>query len=108
MNIIGKRILIGATLAFLCIAGCIEVDPLLEGGRQGPLSVMTNATYHGCAYCDRPWFSTWTGGGNRTNALFSVRAKYNWWYALAAVCTFGAYMPMDLEWRYDLGTEGGK
>lgn len=90
-------------IALLCLVGCIEVHPLVQGGRTGSLSCVTNAVYHGCAYRDAPWSGGWTAGGDRQHALYSVRAKYNWFYALAAVCSFGAYMPIDLEWRYDIG-----
>ena len=90
-------------IALLCFVGCLEVHPLVQGGRTGNLSCVTNAVYHGCAYCDKPWGGHWTAGGDRQHALCSVRPKYNLFYALAAVCTFGVYMPMDLEWRYDLG-----
>lgn len=85
--------------------GCIEISPLVQGGREGSLSTVTNTIYHGCAYKDDLWESHWSAGGDRVHALYSVRAKYNWWYALAAVCSFGIYMPLDLEWRYDLGKE---
>ena len=95
-----------AWAALLCFVGCLEVKPLVQGGRSGSLSCVTNAVYHGCAYCDAPWGGGWTAGGDRQHALYSVRPKYNWYYALAAVCTFGIYMPIDLEWRYDLGEMG--
>ena len=103
MDKIKSSYAIVALLAVFCMVGCIEVKPLVEGGRTGSLSCVTNAVYHGCAYCSAPWGGGWTGGGDRQHALYSVRPKYNWFYALSAVCTFGAYMPMDLEWRYDLG-----
>lgn len=91
--------------ALFCISGCIEVNPLVQGKRSCSLSCVTNAVYHGCAYSDAPWGGSWTAGGDRRHTLYSVRSKYNWFYALTAVCTFGAYMPMDLEWRYDLAGE---
>lgn len=107
MNNNWKRLGVAAGIAVLCCAGCIEVDPLLQGGRKGSLSSVTNTTYHGCAYSSEPWFQEWTAGGDRRHALYSVRPKYNLWYALVATCTFGAYMPIDLEWRYDMGEKKG-
>lgn len=107
MNKIMKRLGVAAGIACFCCLGCIEVDPLLQGGRKGSLSSVTNTTYHGCAYSSEPWGREWTAGGDRRHALYSVRAKYNWWYALVATCTFGVYMPMDLEWRYDMGERKG-
>jgi hypothetical protein len=103
MNSMRRCFVLVVGIVLFCIVGCLEVDPLIQGGRKGSLSCVTNAVYHGCAYRDAPWCGGWTAGGDRRHALYSVRAKYNWFYALAAVCTFGAYMPMDLEWRYDLG-----
>ena len=105
MNNIRRCSVLAGGIVLLCAVGCLEVNPLVQGGRTGSISCLTNAVYHGCAYCDAPWGGGWTGGGDRQHALYSVRPKYNWFYALAAVCTFGAYMPMDLEWRYDLGVE---
>ena len=103
MNTTLKRLGAAAGIVYLCCAGCVEIDPLLQGGRKGSLSSVTNVTYRGCAYSETPWFQEWTVGGDRRHSLYSVRPKYNWWYALVAVVTFGVYMPMDLEWRYDMG-----
>lgn len=44
-----------AWAALLCFVGCLEVKPLVQGGRSGSLSCVTNAVYHGCAYRDAPW-----------------------------------------------------
>lgn len=107
MRKVMKRIGIAAGIAFLCFAGCLEVDPLVQGIRNGSATAVTNTVYHGWAYSDKPWGSYWTNGGDVEHPLFSVRAKYNWWYALAAVLTFGLYMPMDIEWCYDVGGNGG-
>lgn len=104
-SIHGKPLIATLVASFLVCAGCIEVDPLIQGGRKGCVTPMTNAVYHGCAYSGKPWGGYWTAGGDREHAVYSVRAKYNIWYALAAVCSFGLYMPMDIEWRYDLGDE---
>jgi len=101
-----KKVLIALGAGFLACAGCIEVDPLVQGGSDGTLSTVTNFTYHGSAYRSTPWIGRWTGGGDLVHPLASVRPKYNWWYAFLATCSFGLYMPIDLEWRYDLG-EGG-
>lgn len=101
-----KTVVVGMVL--LAHTGCVGVSPLVQGGREGNLSAVTNTSYHGCAYKDDLWESHWSAGGDHVHALYSVRPKYNWWYALVAVCSFGIYMPLDLEWRYDLGKEDDK
>lgn len=103
MRTIIKSVVIVAGVVFLGLAGCIEVDPLMQGSRVGSVSPMTNTVYHGWGYSDKPWGSYWPNGGDSEHPLYSVRAKYNWWYALTAVLTFGLYMPMDIEWCYDYG-----
>lgn len=89
----------------LLFASCVETKPLLLGRRDGPASCVTNMVYHGCGYKDDFWMRHWNAGGDRQHHLLSVRPKYNYWHALAAVLSFGIYMPIDLEWRYDLGSE---
>ena len=105
----GKRpkyaAVIAVCLATLSLVGCIETKPLLQGRRDGSASGVTNMVYHGCGYKDNFWMRHWNAGGNRQYHLLSVRPKYNYWYALAAVLSFGIYMPVDLEWKYDLGNE---
>lgn len=49
--------------------------------------------------------SHWNAGGDRQRHLLSVRPKYNYWYALATVLSFGLYMPIELEWNYDFSSE---
>ena len=93
-------VVIAFCLTTLTLVGCVETKPLLQGRRDGTASVTTNMVYHGCGYKDH-----WNAGGNRQHHLLSVRPKYNYWYALAAVLSFGIYMPVDLEWKYDLGDE---
>lgn len=99
-----KYVVVGC-IAILSCASCIETQPLLQGRRDGSASVVTNTVYHGCGYKDDFWMRHWNAGGDHRHHLLSVRSKYNYWYALAAVLSFGIYMPVDLEWRYDLGGE---
>ncbi len=99
------KIFVVACAATLVLAGCIETKPLLQGRRDGSASVATNMVYHGCGYNDDSWMRHWNAGGDRQHHLLSVRPKYNYWYALATVLSFGIYMPIDLEWKYDLGNE---
>ena len=94
-----------ACAAALLLACCVETKPLLQGRRDGSASGVTNIVYHGCGYKNDFWMRHWNAGGDRQHHLFSVRPKYNYWYALAAVLSFGIYMPIDLEWSYDLGSE---
>lgn len=105
-NQVKHGILLSAAVVFLLMSGCVEVDPSIQGRRSGSLSPMTNTVYHGCGYTEGPWGEPWNAGGDRRHSLYSVRMKYNVWYAVAAVCSLGLYMPMDMEWRYDLGEEG--
>jgi hypothetical protein len=94
---------VAVSIAMLSLTGCIETKPLLQGRRDGTASLTTNRVYHGCGYKDDLWMCHWNAGGNRQHHLFFVRPKYNYWYALAAVLSFGFYMPLDIEWKYDLG-----
>lgn len=98
---------VAVSIAMLSLTGCIETKPLLQGRRDGTASLTTNRVYHGCGYKDDLWMCHWNAGGDRQHHLLSVRPKYNYWYALATVLSFGIYMPVDLEWRYDLGSECG-
>lgn len=101
------KLAVVVSIAVLSLTGCIETKPLLQGRRDGSASVVTNVVYHGCGYKDDLWMCHWNAGGDRQHHLLSVRPKYNYWYALATVLSFGIYMPVDLEWRYDLGGECG-
>lgn len=92
-------------IAILTLVGCIETKPLLQGRRVGTASIATNMVYHGCGYKDDFWMCHWNAGGDRQHHLLSVRSKYNYWYALATVLSFGIYMPIDLEWKYDVGSD---
>ena len=74
MNNVQRCFVLAVGFVLLCTVGCIEVDPLIQGGRKGSLSCVTNAVYHGCAYRDAPWCGGWTAGGNRELAIHSVRA----------------------------------
>ena len=98
-------IVAAACLSTLTLVGCIETKPLLQGRRDGTASIATNTVYHGCGYKDDFWMCHWSAGGDRQHHLLSVRTKYNYWYALATVLSFGIYMPVDLEWKYDFGNE---
>ena len=97
------KCIVMACIAMLLLVSCVETKPLLQGRRDGSASVVTNVVYHGCGYKDDFWMRHWNAGGNRQHHLLSVRPKYNYWYALAAVLSFGLYMPLDIEWKYDLG-----
>lgn len=97
--------LVSVCLILLSFASCIETKPLLQGRRDGRASIVTNIVYHGCGYKDDLWMSHWNAGGDRQRHLLSVRPKYNYWYALATVLSFGLYMPIELEWNYDFSSE---
>ena len=101
------ELVVVVSIAVLSLTGCIETKPLLQGRRDGTASVTTNRVYHGCGYKDDLWMRHWNAGGDRQHHLLSVRPKYNYWFALATVLSFGIYMPVNLEWSYDLGSECG-
>jgi len=96
---------VSVCLILLAFASCIETKPLLQGRRDGSTSIVTNVVYHGCGYKDDFWMCHWNAGGNRQHHLLTVRPKCNYWYALATVLSFGIYMPIELEWNYDLGND---
>ena len=81
--------------------GCLEVDPLVQGRPTQQMFDLRSERYHGCAYKSDLWESEWANGGDQDHTLHFVRPKYNYWYAWATVLSFGLWMPMDLEWRYN-------
>ena len=94
-----KKMIIGMVMASL-LSGCIEISPLIQGAPSQEQSPMQSCCYWGSAYKERP-YSYWADGGDLDNTLFSVRPKYNYWYAWVTVLSFGIVMPMDIEWKYN-------
>ncbi len=92
--------LLGA-MALLMFSGCLEIDPLVQGAPTKEQFDMESRCYLGSAYRDRPYGKDWLDGGDQDHTLFSVRPKYNYWYAWATVLSFGIVMPMDIEWKYN-------
>ena len=84
----------------MCV-GCLEVDPLIQGAPTKEQFAVRSCCYLGSAYRDRPYCCYWADGGDQDHTLFSVRPKYNYWYAWVTILSFGAIMPLDLEWRYN-------
>jgi len=94
-----KKVITGISIASL-LSGCIEIDPLVQGAPAKEQFPMQSCSYWGSAYRDRP-YSPWADGGDNDHTLFSVRSKYNYWYAWVTVLSFGVLMPMDIEWKYN-------
>ena len=91
-------VLVGLVIS-VC-TGCIEIDPLIQGAPSREQYPCMSCCYWGSAYKNRP-YSYWADGGDQDHTLFSVRPKYNYWYAWITILSFGALMPIDIEWKYN-------
>lgn len=96
-----KMLGIASSLSIVLCNGCLEVDPLIQGAPSKEQSAMQSGCYLGSAYWDGPYCCEWAFGGDQDHTLYSVRPKYNYWYAWTTVLTFGLVMPIDLEWKYN-------
>jgi hypothetical protein len=103
MNMTKRRLLIiaGALAIGAMIFGCNNF--MVCGFQDDPVDWDTEI-YHGCAYdgvlwnC-RLWEEEWVSNKSPTNTLCCVKIEQNYLHSLAAVLSFGIWMPQRVTWQ---------
>jgi len=97
-------ILLIAFVMALCYA---EHRVIVKGQTfAGPPDVVS-VKYVGYGWCEKcnPWERDWVSTKSPTNTIGYVAVRQSYWQAVVAVITFGARMPITLEWRLNPAVE---
>lgn len=89
----------------LVMSGCMTAK---LSGLERASDPIKEEIYHGNGWCrGRSWCSAWDDEKSCDRTLGSVQVKYNYLHALAAVLSFGTYMPVEIDHRLNpKGVEG--
>lgn len=97
-----RNIALAIFLIAVCLAfGCAEHRVIVKGQTfANPLDVVST-NYTGYGWCEKcnPWERDWVSTKSPTNTIGYVAIRQSYWQAVVAVITFGARMPVTLEWR---------
>ena len=94
-------VIISALAIGAIVFGCSSF--MVCGYQDDPIDWDT-AIYHGCAYdgvlwnC-RLWEKEWVSNKSPTNTLCYVKIEQNYLHSLAAVLSFGIWMPQRVTWQ---------
>lgn len=97
---VSLKVVTGCAIAWLLYACSTQAT---ISGREDTTIVLTNSynqvRYDGCFWNDRLWEDDWEEKKDRRNSLKLVRVRIKPWQSLAAVASFGWWVPMYLEWE---------
>ena len=101
---IGKMKFFGVSLliAFCLASGCAEHRVIVKGySLPNDTEVEASSTYWGYGWCEKkkPWESDWASAKSSTRTLAYVSVRQKYWQSLISTFSFGAFMPVTLEWR---------
>ena len=108
MVFLGRRVmrnLVFVVLVFLAMSGCMTAK---LSGLERASDTIKEETYHGNGWCrGRSRCGCWEDEKSCDRTLGSVQVRYNYFHALAAVLSFGIYMPIEIDHRLNpKGVEG--
>ena len=84
-------------LVVLSLSGCMTAK---LSGLERSSDPIKEEIYHGKGWHrGRSWCGCWDDEKSCDRTLGSVQVKYNYLYALAAVLSFGIYMPIEIDYR---------
>jgi len=92
--------LIMASAIVLAAVGCSTVVPVSghEIGDSALCSIGSDR-YDGCFWNDRLWEEDWLTKKDTERTLKIVRTRIKPWQSIAAVFTFGIWVPVYVEWE---------
>lgn len=99
------RIIAFWMMAVWAMPGCMTAK---LSGLERASDPLKEEVYHGRGWCrGRSWCGCWDDEKSCDRTLGSVQVRYNYFHALAAVLSFGIYMPIGIDYRLNpKGVEG--
>lgn len=95
MSVVAGGVLLAATFGCTTMAPVsgYETDAVACGQKGG------SDRYDGCFWNDRLWEENWLTKKSTNQTLKVVRCRLAAWQSIAAVATFGVWVPMYVEWE---------
>ena len=108
-----KKVLIGLAVVVGIVVVCVNYGCTTHVAVSGYEDVNGRGAsgkycYWGCLWNDRFWEQDWMEKKSPTNTLGIVRSRTNYGYSLISALTFGAIVPVDVEWELNADDPEGE